>query len=90
MFGNSMMKQQSTLSSYGPELKQKENEDKCSASSNPELEEPQSRTAVSKSSEATSCLSEEDSTSESERRTVAEQCATTVSCSTTPNAPKPA
>ena len=59
-----------------------------SASSNPELEEPQSGTAASESSEATLFLSEEDSTCESESCTVAEQCDTTVSPSTAPNAPE--
>ena len=73
---SSTMKRQSTLSSYWPEPKQKGNEDKRSASSNPELEEPQSGTAVS----------EEDSTCESESCTVAEQCDTTVSPSIAPNA----
>ena len=75
---SSTMKRQSTLSSYWPEPKQKGNEDKRSASSNPELEEPQSGTTVS----------EEDSTCESKSCTVAEQCDTIVSPSIAPNAPE--
>ena len=67
------MKRQSTLSSYWPEHKQKGNENKCSASSNPDLKEPQSGTAVSESSEATLFLSEEDSTCEAESCTVVTQ-----------------
>ena len=84
------MKRRSTLSNYWPEPKQKENKDKRSASSNPELEEPQSGTAVSKSSEVTLFLSEEDSICESESCTVAEQSDTTVSLSTAPMRLKPA
>lgn len=76
------------MSSYWPEPKQKGNEDERSTSSTPELEEPQSGTAVSKSSETTLFLTEEDSACESESCTVAEQCDTTVSPSTAPTVPE--